>query len=164
MKDRAGVVKAALPAATLLNGGSWENAIPAHVWKQARAHSKYDTHLVPDLLRLIRNQSDLCGHGSDGKSWVLTQFPWLLIATWHAVLQLKWTRKRNFACYFDQDGEEPVSSAGVLQLLSSVDPVGKPQTLSDAKERLISLQQLKDVGLMTDGEYDTKRAEIIAAI
>jgi hypothetical protein len=55
-------------------------------------------------------------------------------------------------------------SARNLTFGTSAKPPGSTTSLSESEERLLTLKQLHDKGLITDAEYELKRAEVIKGL
>jgi hypothetical protein len=79
--------------------------------------------------------------------------------TSNAVLVFPSTRKLTFGT--SVASEVTTTSAPVKSTSLSANPPGSTTSLSGSEERLLNLKQLHDKGLITDAEYEQKRAEVI---
>jgi serine/threonine protein kinase len=94
IKKKSEAACAALPSTLLPGGKPWSLVLdqPQQQQLMALPRVQYDTNSVPDLLRFIRNASDLCGHNHGNAS---DKFPWLLLAVWQAVIDRReWREMR----------------------------------------------------------------------
>jgi serine/threonine-protein kinase/endoribonuclease IRE1 len=102
VKSGSGNAHSLLPPSLLPDGREWSEAVDPALWKQAKAHARYNTRSVPDLLRFLRNTQQ---HGADrdmqaGMAAAAAEmggpaayferlFPWLLVPVWRAAPSLE---------------------------------------------------------------------------
>ncbi len=85
-----------------------------------------------------------------------------LALTSNAVLVFPSARKLTFGMSGSTDAV--TASAPTQSTAMSAKPPGSTTSLSESEERLLTLKQLHDKGLITDAEYEQKRVEVIKGL
>jgi hypothetical protein len=85
-----------------------------------------------------------------------------LALTSNAVPVFPSARKLTFGT--DVSTEAVTASAPIQSTSINTKPPASTTSLSDSEERLLTLKQLHDKGLITDAEYEHKRAEVIKGL